>query len=537
MHEKCASIQGAHFLTCNVFIHSPIQSIMKPTLFFFLFALFLHANETKAQSRYRIYFLINVFGCNSCNQISKDLKSYPPLLNEGTFLFSPEDVTGEQANGYIEDMFGTRFRVQINEEIYSKISKQIDFFKVPKIAVYDSIEKKCVQLFPMENIWYYKDVLDYYLKIDKPYRMRKIKQPRLSRLIGWKNINKVGDKFFVNSYNNNNKTYIYDLKTTQLDSLFISDQVLKKLYEIGGIKNVDVKELKAYHKLHDLPMQLVQFHSDPCSDNRYYNTYLNVFYYDPLYTGDTLSAQGFSFFVNYDVEKRNLKLQEFEFWESTPPADPYAYHEPSKYSQDWGYKKKLNDSTWIVSGDKLPDEGKQFSKTKLLLKFIKSKDTTYTKWVYSGQYDSLYVDSIFSYKGESMNEQASYYTFGYEPPYLFFCESPVIKDFEKDRIINMSDYDKSIDWTFNIEFTANLLHVIVQKNRKGIFRYTFNRADYTLIGSETVLVNKESGMLSTWDQIRSGGSLEDMNYQSNLLVDKGQLYYMHKNGDIVLFEK
>lgn len=507
--------------------------LLKIVTFIALACAFQHAQA----SRYKVYFMIDVFSCNSCNQIAKDLKEYPRLLHEGAFLFSSKDITLEQASAYVEEMFGQGFNVTVNKNIHKSIMGDTRNFKIPKIAIYDSAESKLVRSFPISEIWHKRDIIDFYLEQGKPYTVKRIRNNRISRLSGYKTINKVGDKIFVTAQTNGSKIYIYDLKTKQLDSIVITDKMLIKLYEIGGIKNVDLPRVKAYHKNFDMPMPLVQFYSDPYSDDRYFNTYLNTFYYDPDYTGDTIMPKGTSFFVNYDVQKKNLSLQEFEYYQSTPITDPFSYNEPSKYVQDWGYKKFVNDSTWIVSGDKLPDEGKEFSKTKVLLKYIRNNDTPYAKWVFSGHYDSLYVDSMYSYSHQSMNEQHSYYTYGYKPPYLYYCQSPIIKDFETDRTINMLNYANDIDWTFDIEFSNNLLYVYVQRNREGIFKYTFNRSDYSLAAVQTIFVEKGSGMRSTFDVIVAGENLEDMDYQSNVFVDKGSLYMMHKSGDILIFEE
>lgn len=490
------------------------QNILLPLIL--LFSVAAKANT------YQFYFVIDVFGCNSCNHLARELRSSPRLLKEGAFLFSTEHITAEQASAYIEDMFGAEFRVVTDKTIYNRILGQRAHFKIPLVAVYDSTAARSVYEFPISDTWYKADVIHYFLDQGKPYHMRKINNKRISRLAGWKNLTKTDDKLFVMAQTVNNRIYMFDLKKQLLDSLYISDEVLVKLYEMNGYGKVDLPKLRRYHSEHDLPMPLISFNSDGHADERYFNTCVYFWYYDPDYKGDTLSPAGNSYFFCYDTRTKELKLQEFDFWEEPTSTDPYHPVKP-KYRQDWAYEKFLNDSTWIGSGDKLPDEGNESGKTKLLLKFTRSKKGSGPQYIWRchGSYDSLYIDSLYTYKGKTMNNPMYSYTSGYKPPYLFYCESPTIKDFEKDKTIHMSRYDKNINWTFDIYFSENLLHVIVQ-TKQGVFRYTFSRVDYTMLGCETISAFNEG---------------DQLNNQSNLLADKSGLYFLHKSGDIMVFEK
>lgn len=482
-----------------------------------------------ADKRYKIYFLLDVYACTSCGQMVKDINRYPALGNTGSFLFSSDEVTQEQADDFLSETFGKPVNAVVNKSLFNKVAGSQQRFKIPKLAIYDSISQRTIHLMQIDSIYYNIDLINLYLNSGGSYKHTTYSNPRIRRLIGQKNINKVGDKLFISAYQNTDRIYIFDLATEKLDSIFISDETLKKLYEAGGIVNPDISKLRAYHKQNNLSMPLIQFHSMPYSDDKQFTDYLNVWYYDPDYTGDTIDPKGISFFVNYNVEKRQLKIQEFDYWESNPPTGKfYQQYIPSKYAQEFTYKRMINDTTWIVSGDKQPDQGKENSKTIMLLKFTKAGK----KWQYSGHKDSLYVEQINDFKGENLNDPTKGYIYQYKQPYLFFGVSPIIKDFSNGKTIDLSTVDKKINWVFDLEYTANLVNVLVQKPEDGIYLLAFDRGSLKLLSQELVYKKKAASTSGN-----ENAELEDFSYQSNTVLKDGKMYFVSKKGEIVQLEK
>lgn len=491
----------------------------------------------------KFYFLISGSDCNN-DLLSKALKSSPRLLKEGSFLFSGDSITKEKAINDIRNIFGPGLHVTVNKALYHHISEQ--HFKNPAVVIYDSIEMKCITSFPISEIGLKQDVIDYYLDLHKTFRHRIIRNKYIGELKGCRNMDKTGNKLIINAAESKSRVYIFDLKTQALDSIFLTDDLLQNLYKQAGY-NADLKKQQAYLREHHLPASPVSFFPNGCTNEDTYYSMLDVFYYDPedsalVMLGDDTAyinpGKIAQYFVSYNTRIKSLDLQPFGYWRVPSSASPFD-RTPPLYKQDFHYITRFNDSTWITSGNKASQSGKEFCQTKLLLKFVRTdhSSTGTSKWIFSGSYDSIYIDSMYSYKGTPMDESQITGAFDYKPPYLYHNESPLVFNWQTNKLLDLTDYEKDINWTFDVQYTDNLLHVLVQRYRKGVFRYTFNRADHSLAGIQMVSAEKDAEMRSIIEVLIAGENPDHMKYQSNLLLDGNSIYHLDKSGDIVVLEK
>lgn len=448
--------------------------LMKKLLIFYLLVA-LNISAQSATKSYTIYFLININSCSNCNLFSRDLLENKNIFNHTSFLLSEQDVTLAQADNYLHELFDTSCNITINTSLFELFAKQISFFKMPHLIIADN-NNKIVFKTPIDSIRFNVKKIENYIPERKEIT---ISNPRLRQLIGYRTIVKVKDKLFITFYQQKEKIYILDLKKNTMDSLYFSNVLLEKLFTMASIEKTDIAALKSYYKTKGIPYHLAEFGISPCTDGRYFYGSVDMMYVDMNKVQDTIKPLWLPYLIKYDPENKSILLYKYQYWQSDP-----ASYTNSTMKQDDKYKQWVNDSTWIIGGD-VKSEG--FAKSKALLEFrLHNKEL-----MYSSKVSMLTVDGLTNFNGIAMNDEQQEYFYKYTSGFLFFNQSPVIFNSSNHSTVDVRNFDKNIDWIYDISFQQNTIKILTQKEKQFLL-LTVDSKNYSLLNKE-IIVNTHKG--------------------------------------------
>jgi len=439
------------------------------------------------------------------------LKNNEKLLSQTEFLFSSEDITKEQAESFINDMIGKPSRILFNEKLYEKLNKSYTQFKVPIFAAFDS-QKKLIFKTTIDSLFFY-DVLISSL-INKGYVRKEIANTRLSKLYGLRTLAKIDEYLFIVGWQQNDKIFIMNLKTEGLDSIDLNnDFIIGELLTNCGVGSINVKRLKKAFQDVNYPMKIVQFSTDIVANEKLLSGAINLFYVDPEHLNDTLfDPQWQSLLFTYEPNPRKLKFVKYKRWEQ----DSVNALVTDNYVLDYHYFGVLTDTLWLLGGEqKRPEYGEQrqslnsYSLKKPFFYYSKTKGNQSAK--YCGNYILYDYLIITTFGGKLMDEPNRFYPYILHYPYLAFQESPIILNYIDSSAIDLFGI-KEIDWIFDFEIKQNAVSLLVQEKNIFILYLLSTDRSQKLISREV---------------------LGKVDSKGGVILDKGSVYYLDKNGKVI----
>lgn len=500
---------------------------MKKLIILTAFAL---ASTLATASSIKILGYINANNCSSCNGVSKVLKRKPDLLRHTTFIFSRDYVTQEQAEEFMSELLGgARYEIRLDNQIFGKLESELKSAKMPQLLLYDTLRSEIVFTVSIDSLHEVADVFEKFIDFGRERKVEVVKAPRISRMIGFKHLTFVHNKFFVYSYQNATKVYFYDLNAKVTDSIFINDDYLQRLYLKLGIKQ-KVEDVRRYYEENTFPVPMYHFHSEPFVDGQQLNMYMSIMFYDPQYKGDTIRPQWFSFIASYNVASRELEMFPVRSWTKNFDEGYYDNTEPIYYP-DYVAKWRKNDSSWIASSDKVTRRSDSTDKVKLFLKY--QFDRKEKLFVSTGTYDSIFLKNVRTFRGKSFNDINTHYSYKIVGPYLFFNESNQFFDMSRHEQVSLSGQLAGLNWISDIELTENTISVVGLENENELVLVLLDRKDRTVLQRKKI-AKMELGTLMNGLKLRAAENRDvDLMYMSNIQFDQGAINYLNRQGELI----
>lgn len=470
-------------------------------LYFIFFFILIFNYRVKASDDVKLYLVINVFSCSSCNQTAEFLKDRKEISKRFEVLFSSEDVTTIQAKEFVNEIFKGDYPIKLDASLFNRIAKEIYYFKEPHLVIYNQKFDRIEKLFPIDSIDYNMDFLNAFF-LSASDHQSKISIDRIKKQVGYKKIAKIGNQFFILPSQRTSTLFHYNLKSMKLDSIYFSDSLAKSILEFVGIKNADIQSLNRYYRAKLLPYKLMSFNTDWKVDGSKLNVDIEVLYVDPKTYSDTSAPTWYSLIMTIDTKSGAMKIYNYKYWQS---GDDW---ESSELVQEFAYKQFAG-QFWYFSGEKRTKDLN--SKTKLLLRF--KKDSGSNSYVFDSIIKEIKVDSLYDFQLKHMNEDHFEYKYDIVGPYIFFESSPIITNFINNSRVNLLNIDTTINWVYDLRISTNLIQIIVRDKANQLWRLNFDR-------SSEMFMNK----------IALGEKLKG---SSNIILDNGKVYYINKSGDII----
>lgn len=476
---------------------------------------------------------INANNCTSCNALAKSLKRYPAILERMSFAFSEKMVTREQAEAFLEEVLGLHGKVTFNQSIFQVLEKKFLKSRFPQLVIFDTARNTIVYSTAIDSLQFNKEVFEKVIELTGNYVLQVNTSPRIARVIGFKNIAYGHDKLFVYAYANASKIYIYDLKNKNTDSIHISDESLQQIYGQLGIKRT-VEEVRAYYKLHSIPVSMFHFTSEPYVRDSAMNMFLSIMYYDPGYTGDTLRPEWYSFIASYHIFTKKLKLTPIRSWTKNYDDDAFEYNNDPYYYPDNTIKWQLDDEHWIASSNKISRGSDTVNKTKLFIKYKYSPKEK--KLVFDEIYDSVWLTNVKTFRGKHFNDYHTYHYYNYKPPYFFFNESDQVYNLAEHKQISLKEQLSGFSFIWDIGFTAKTFTVLGLENERDVVIVLMDRLTFQVIERKKIAVLDQSATMNSIKLKNGENRSVEMMYATNFLLHDGKISYINTRGEILTLE-
>lgn len=487
-----------------------------------LFLLGVILMQGVSASSLKLVGYINPFNCASCNSTASALKRVPDLTKAVKFIYSTKAVTEEQAIEYTNEIIGQPVAIEMNNKLFTVLNKKFGQSKVPVICLYDTLINEIVYSSSIDSLLYYEDVFRQVLKLAKPITINKHHSKPIAKLIGWKSLSKVGDNIVVHAFQKAGKLYVYNLKSHLTDSIMIHSGVMELIYAQLKLP-ATYAAVNKYRQRFDGPDELMyQFSTEHVISGDELMTQLDVFYYDPNYTGDTIRRQWFPFVFNYNFKTKAYKLFHVNTWNSYP-AD--ADKQPS-YTQDLAIIEHVNDTLLLLGCDKKSANEMDSAKTKLVLQYVKPKGTT------TFEYKGVVADSVtlssYSFSGKSLNRRSSYYIYRYHKDWIFYEAAPIFLDRKYAIQRDVRDYQQNVTWIFDMRFTNNTITLLCKTDSVALLQIVVDRKTNQVLGKQELAKKDEDESDEPGDP-----AAEIFASRSNYwITDKG-IYMLNRQGEII----
>lgn len=472
---------------------------------------------------------VSANNCTACVGFSKSLKRYPAILHHTYFSFSNKEVTYEQADGFLSDLFEENLNITFDPEIYRSLNGRFGSSRFPHIAVFDTITKEIVFSVSVDSLSSYIDLLKGVVDLQRKYKVEQVKSPRISRLIGWKNLAYANNKAFVYGFQSAPKIYMYDFKQHTTDSIFVTDETLQKLFVQVGIKD-KVSDVRKFIKDNDIPVPLYDFGSPPYIRDSLLSTYFSIMYYDPNYTGDTLKGKWYSFIAAYNIYTKALQFIPIESWTKNYEKN-FAQNDLPVYYPDHDLAWSMPDGRWIGSCNKLERAADTTDKTKLFIMYKYNEKEQ--RLDFERIFDSVYFKNIRTYKGNTLNDYHTHNTFTLSPPYAFFSESNQLYDMENHKQISLKDQLADFNWISDIEVTPNTITVLGLETGLNLQTVLIDRRTYQVIGKRQVAMLELSSTMNSIELANGENKSVELGIMSFMILDQGQVVYINRQGEVI----
>jgi hypothetical protein len=277
---------------------------------------------------------------------------------------------------------------------------------------------------------------------------------------------------------------------------------------------------------------LIQFGTNAITQPGQISSSMDLLYVHPDKPLDTISSEWLSFVFTYKPAARQMKIISVKDWESDS-ANGYLF---DHYKLDYQSYVELNDSTWLLGGKEYietpwdPEDNPILNDTTMLLFnrkkdpekgykletlfFYFSKPSGSSKLRYANKYIKVSYDSIYTFEGQKMNEPGYMFQYMFEYPYLFYYSSPLIYNDADKSLFDIRTVHKDISWIYALNTDKNIMRILVQENKKEVL-YVLRKSDHSVL---------------------KRFSFGDLPAKNNIVLEKENLYYMNKEGQIIEME-
>lgn len=458
------------------------------------------AHDSSIQNR--VLIAININSCSFCNKAINSIID-DDLVGKADLLFYSEDLSEEQIDEFITHNFKTPPRYIFNDKLYKSVTQNIKLFKTPLLIILDTTHA-VVKTFPIDSIHFYKDLV--MSTVNGNASKVTISNDRIKRMSGYRRLNKVDNHLFITGMGNPTKMYDYNLTTRSLDSLCFTqnDKLIYKLLEMRGVKNINVAEVKKTFKEKRLPYEIVSFNTRPYSNNERIYNIMYVEYLDPKKYHDTISTELLFFLFSFDPVAKDLRIHKYKHyekdWESAEIIDDLRL--------DYIVLSQINDSLWMMGTEHI--EGNTNSE-KTFLYF--SNTSTDKELRFNGNGLSIQTDSMVMFNNEPMNNPMRLYFYELLPSFLYYNESPFYYNHKTKQTFDIRNIAGDTEWILDMEETDNTLSVLVEE-KELIVLYNLEKHSKRILKREVLGKNDSRG---------------------NVILDKGNVLYTNKKGDIVSY--
>lgn len=490
----------------------------------------LSNNELIYAGNTRIIGFLDPFQCSSCNKLSYSLKKYPKLLKEIQFVFSSEIATVEQTEEFLYETLGIRANLLLNDKLFAEMKALYKDSHTPYIALYDTVAEQLIYSIPIDSLELKIELLNKMVEIKPPYRYEIIDNPRITRMIGWKSIACIYPKLFAASYQNTNKIFYVDVETKKYDSLYINDSTLQQLYRTCGI-SYSVAQMRVYYDTNSMPVPLYQFSPDLDVDGNMLNTYVDLLYYDPGYTGDTIRAKWYSFFASFNTENKQLKLKRITHYEKNVSDDEQQGNTNPIYSPDFVIKRSISDTLLLISCDKNVRDKDSVNKTKLFINYVFNRAEN--QFIFNSVRDSITLANVKTFRGKNFNDFHTHFFYQYKHPLVYFAESDQVYDVSEKRQVSLTTQLKGIGWIHDITVSKNTITLLCKEKESDLSLFVLDRKTYTLLDKQHLLNTKQGALMNNIPDINNERVDADLHYMSNIVLSGNNIFYVNKSGKIV----
>lgn len=491
-----------------------------------------HAPAITPTDPYRILLVTNINSCTFCNQSTGMIIKNDPLFRDVHFLLSDEDVTPDQAKLFLEEMMQRPCKITLDNALYHKIESTINVFKMPHVVILDTLNNLIFKT-PVDSVRFYRDVIGTFSP--EKYRKTVLSNNRIKKIIGWRTLNKVNNYYIVTGWQSSEKMFVYNKLTHKLDSVFLTnnDTLIKALIKKGDGHDIDIARMKKVYKTYGLPYSLIQFGTNAITTNDMISSSLDLLYVDPDKPLDTITSEWLSYAFTFKPSTKEMKITPIKDWESDS-ANGYIF---DRYKLDYQSYLQLNDSTWLIGGKEDqqqewdlennprlndttiglfnrkqdPDKGYKLEQ----LFYYYTKTPAGTKLRYNNRHLLIAYDSMYTFDGQKMNEPGYMFQYSFNYPYLFYNSSPFIYNETDKSLFDVRTLNKNITWIHALNTEDNVLRILVQEKKKKVL-YILWKDNHQLLKSV---------------------SLGDLPSKNNIILEKENLYYMNKEGQIVEMER
>lgn len=417
------------------------------------------------QEKYVLYINMSLNSCNNCNHIVSSIESKSLLFENTTIILNPEETNNLQAADFLQNIFTTIPKYIIDSDIYGKISK-LDKNSIKKLPIFVLSADSCkstICFSTIDSLEYYLPFINKIMDLDrsKTNKFKHNESNVMKRIYGWKNIEPLMNRYIISSYQLEQKFYILNGETQNIDSFFLNDNLLKNLILLGTGLTVDISQLKKYYKQLGLP-SLYSINPTPMiRDSSYLNSF-SIVYLRNEPNDSILESDIFNYLFDYDLITKKISIVKQEYIDTILNLNVLSKSGSKKVksTQDNFYLKKLSDRNWEILLDGNFETVEKYSKLKIKCELRFDSITKQLRFHKFG--NIIYLDSAFTFDGEPMNKPNVLYQYMITESFFTYKQCPILLMLDKNQKIDLRKYDKNMRWIHSMSEDFGVLKILYQ---------------------------------------------------------------------------
>jgi hypothetical protein len=276
---------------------------------------------------------------------------------------------------------------------------------------------------------------------------------------------------------------------------------------------------------------LYQFSPDLDVDGNTLTTYVDILFYDPGYTGDTIRAKWYSFFTSFNTVNKQLTFKRITHYEKNVSDEEQLGNTNPIYSPDFVIKRNMNDTLLLVSCDKNVRDKDTVNKTKLLCYYRFSRSEN--QFIFDSVKDSVTFANVRTFRGKNFNDFHTHFFYQYKHPYIYFAESDQVYDVSEQRQISLTKQLKEIGWIHDMAVNKNTITFLCKEGESNLSLFVLDRKSYTLLDKQRIINTKQGALMNNIPNVKNEYADADLHYMSNVVLSGNSIFYVNKSGKVV----